>query len=65
MSDRIDFYEVREGTEDDWDSVCLCKTEADATRIITALSHVDTAGLSWFTQHVEVVATTDLEVRDY
>jgi len=65
MSSRIDFYEVREGTEDDWEHVCLCKTEADATRVITALQHVDTAGLSWFIEHVEIVAEVDLDIRDY
>lgn len=24
MSDRLEFYEVRRGSEDDWDHVCLC-----------------------------------------
>lgn len=65
MSDRIDFYEVREGTPDDWESVCLCKTEKEAERIIDALRHGNPNGSVWFIEHVEIVATTDLDVRDY
>jgi len=63
MSDRLDFYEVREGTTDDWSSVCLCKTLGDAARVIAALDD-DTLG-NFFVEHIEIVASTTLDVQDY
>jgi len=65
MSGRIDFHEVRDGDEDDWGHVCLCKDEDMADLIIDALnktSHPDTV---FYKHHIEIVAEVDLDVRDY
>jgi hypothetical protein len=63
MSDRIDFYEIRVGDEDDWDSVCLVKEEEDAKSLLTILKlHYDKP---LFIFHTEFVAHTNIEEGDY
>lgn len=70
MSDRIDFFEVRKGDRDNWDNICLCKSEEQAEEIIEALRHVDRCDPApknpvFFIEHVEIVARTNLEISDY
>lgn len=63
MSDRIDFYEIRAGEEDNWDHVCLVKEEEDANSLIEILrSNYDKP---LFIMHVEIVAHTNLQLQEW
>lgn len=59
MSDRIDFYEVRCGTPDDWDHVCLCKDKGVAETIASVY------GAPCFIEHVEIIASVTMDIEDY
>lgn len=63
MSDRIDFWEIRQGNEDDWDSVCLVKEEEDAKQLAHHLLSFYSKPL--FIWHVEIVAETNLNLREW
>ena len=63
MSDRIDFYEVRRGQENDWEHVCLCKDEDEAKYIAAVLANEE--GKDFYVHHMELVASVDIEERDY
>lgn len=63
MSDRMDFYEIRVGDEDDWESVCLVREEEDAKGLLTILKlHYDKP---LFVSHMEIIARVDLEEGEY
>lgn len=60
---RLEFYEVRRGDEDDWDHLCLCKSEEDAERICNTEENL--SGVKHHVVHVEIIATADLNIEDY
>lgn len=61
MSDRMAFYEIRFGTYDNWDHVCLVKEKDDAQKIMIALQPIYEQPL--FIEHMEIIARVDLEER--
>tara|TARA_R110000851_G_scaffold287513_3_gene441526 strand:+ start:3803 stop:4003 length:201 start_codon:yes stop_codon:yes gene_type:complete len=66
MSDRIDFYEVRVGSDDDYDHVCMCKCEDQAQKIVDRFTDVDeTLCARYFIERIEIVAETNLTLGDY
>lgn len=63
MSNRLDFYEIRKGTPDDWDRFCLVKTEDEAQAMLDLLHQAK--GTEFHYEHVEFIATTDLTLESY
>lgn len=66
MSDRMEFWEIRQEKGDNgaYAQVCLCTTEEKAKALSELLQTLQ-QDKKYFVEHVEVVATTDLDLRDY
>ena len=66
MTDRIEFYEVRQGTFDDWKHVCLCKDKSVAEKIAAVWCSTG-YDASCFIECVEIVANVlvDIDIEDY
>lgn len=60
MRDGVDFYEIRQGKPDDFESVCLVKDEEDAEKLMKLLATVIPDEL--FIVHIEFVA--DIYLRE-
>lgn len=63
MSDRMDFFEIRCGTYDNWDHVCLVKDQEEAEKIMKLLDQHYPRDL--FIEHMEIIARVDLEEGEY
>lgn len=66
MSDRLEVHEIRYGTEDDWETVCLCpdKTWADVV-CDTLNATVAGAEAKYFINHSEIVTSVNIDIEDY
>lgn len=64
MSDRLDFHELREGTYDDYEDICLVKDEGTANKLLKILQ-AHSPESQFYIHHVKIVATTDLSFGDY
>lgn len=62
MSDCIEFFEIRQGDEGDWESICLVKTEENAKIM---LGHLTPHYTNLYYHHVELVANVTLEMEEY